>query len=106
MKWLAAAALLLVAACNKDTEKCEKFVDLAFKCDEDLKSSTGDERKTARLMMGGMCEEAYKNNTSSVKGEARKLVSEMYQEMRKRADCASKANSCSEYAVCAPEDEY
>jgi hypothetical protein len=102
MKWL--AAVLLVAACNKDHDKCEKFVDLAFQCKDELKATKGDERKTAQLMMGGMCEEAYRNNTSSVKGEARKLVTEMYEEMRKRADCAANANSCSEYNVCAPDD--
>jgi hypothetical protein len=94
------AALLLVAACNKDSATCEKYVDLAFQCDADLKSTAGDERKTARLVMGGMCEEAYRDNTSSVKGDARKMVTEMYQEMRKRADCAAKANSCREYDAC------
>jgi hypothetical protein len=101
MKWL--AALVLFAACNKDSAKCEKYVDLAFQCDDDLKATPGDERKTARLVMGGMCEEAYRDNTSSVKGEARKMVTQMYQEMRKRADCAAKASSCSDYDACAPD---
>lgn len=102
MKWLT-ALLLIAAACHKDSAKCEKYVDLAFKCDADLKATTGDERKASRLMMGGMCEEAYRNDTSSVKGEARQLVTEMYQTMRKRADCAAKANSCSEYDACKPD---
>jgi hypothetical protein len=39
-----------------------------------------------------------------VKGEARKMVTQMYQEMRKRADCAAKANSCSEYDECTPDE--
>lgn len=98
MKWL--AALLLVAACNKDAATCEKYVDRAFQCDDALQSTAGDERKTARVVMSGMCEEAYRDNTSNVKGEARKMVTQLYEEMRLRADCAAKANSCREYDAC------
>ena len=99
---LFAFAMFLAAGsgCAKDGGKCEKFVDLAFKCDEDLKSSSAEEKKTAKLMMGSMCEEAYKNDTSSVSGETKKMVSEMYTEMRKRADCTSKSNTCEQYSTC------
>lgn len=96
-------ALLMTAACGKEHAQCEKFVDLAFKCDDDLKSSTADDKKTAKLMMGSMCEEAFKNDTGSVPSESRKMVSEMYTELRKRADCVSKAKTCDQYAVCAPD---
>ena len=92
-----------LAACNKDSAKCEKFVDMAFKCDADMKSSSAEEKKTAKLMMGSMCEEAFRNDTSSVEGESKKMVTEMYQEIRKRAECASKANTCEAYEACAPD---
>jgi hypothetical protein len=94
--------VLTVAACGKDYPQCEKFVDLAFECDDDLSSAPADEKKTARLMMGSMCEEAFENDTSRVSGETRQMVTEMYGELRRRADCARKANTCAEYEVCAP----
>lgn len=88
------------AACKKDYPQCEQFVELAVKCDEDMKSAPANERKTARLMMGGMCEEAFKNDTSSVSGDTKKMVTEMYAEIRERAECSAKANSCEQYAKC------
>jgi hypothetical protein len=100
---LFALAVLTATACGKDHPQCEKFVDLAFKCDDDLESSPADEKKTARLMMGSMCEEAFKNDTSSVSGESKKMVTEMYQELRKRADCAAKASTCDQYEACSPD---
>lgn len=104
MTLLKTAALLLLvssaAACKKDYPQCDKFVDLAIKCDEDMKSGPASEVKTARVMMGAMCEEAFKNDTSSVDGEAKKMVTEMYAELRERADCTSKANTCEQYNKC------
>lgn len=89
-----------LTACKKDYPQCEQFVDLAMKCDDDMKSSPSDERKQARVLMAGMCEEAFRNDTSSVSGEAKQLVTEMYAELRERADCAMKENSCSQYDKC------
>jgi hypothetical protein len=89
-----------LAACKKDSGKCEKLVDMAFKCDEDLKSASAEEKKTTKLMMGAMCEEAFRNDTSSVSGESKKLVTEMYEGIRKRAECASKATTCEQYEAC------
>ena len=102
MKTLAALAFALVLAtgCKKDYPQCEQFVDLAMKCDDDLKTSPAEERKMAKVMLGGMCEEAFKNDTSSVEGETKQMVTEMYSELRTRANCASKANTCDQYASC------
>ena len=93
-------AVLSLAACKKDYPQCDHFVDMAVKCDADIKTAPSGEQKTARLMMGGMCEEAFKNDTSSVNGEAKQLVSDMYAELRERADCTSKANTCEQYSKC------
>lgn len=98
---VALAAPLLVA-CNKDSAKCEKFVDMAFKCDEDMKSSSAEEKKTTKLVLGSMCEEAFRNDTSSVTGESKKMVTEMYEELRERAACVNKATTCEQYEACAP----
>jgi hypothetical protein len=95
---------LSAAACKKDYPQCEQFVDLAMKCDDDMKSAPASERKTARVMMGGMCEEAFKNNTSNVSGQAKQLVTEMYAELRHRADCTAKANTCEQYSKCTDTD--
>lgn len=97
---LIAALVLPLAACKKDYPQCEKFVDLAIKCDVDMKSAPAGEQKTARVMMGGMCEEAFKNDTSSVSGEAKQMVTEMYAELRERADCTKDVNSCEQYSKC------
>jgi hypothetical protein len=75
-------------------------VDLAMKCDDDLKTAPDSERKTAKFMLGGMCEEAFKNDTSSVEGETKQMVTEMYSEIRTRANCVAKSNTCSQYAAC------
>jgi len=96
-------ALLATAACRKEPPQCEKFVELAFKCDSDLRTAPTDEKRAARTMMDGMCKEAFRNDTSSVSGETKQMVSEVYAEMRKRANCASKATSCDQYEVCAPD---
>ena len=71
-----------------------------MKCDDDLKSAPSDERKMAKMMLGGMCEEAFKNDTSNVEGETKKMVTEMYAEIRTRANCVAKANTCSQYDTC------
>ena len=78
----------------------ETYVDLAMKFDGDLKSAPASEQKTAKMMLGGMCEEAFKNDTSSVEGETKQMVTEMYSELRTRANCVAKANTCDQYAKC------
>lgn len=93
-----------LAACKKDHPQCEKFVELAIKCDADMKTAPSGEQKQARVMMEGMCEEAFRNDTSSVSGEARQLVTEMYAELRERADCTASANSCAQYDKCTEND--
>lgn len=93
-------ASLAVTGCKKDVPQCTTYVDLAMKCDDDLKSAPTDERKTAKVMLGGMCEEAFKNDTSSVEGEAKQMVTEVYSEIRTRANCVAKANTCDQYAKC------
>jgi hypothetical protein len=94
------AVALAGAGCKKDYPQCETYVDLAMKCDGDLKSAPSSERKTAKLMLGGMCEEAFKNDASSVEGETKKMVTEMYSEIRTRANCVAKATTCDQYAKC------
>lgn len=89
-----------LAACNKDGAKCEKLVDMSFKCDEDMRSASAEEKKTSKLMMGALCEEAFRNDTSNVSGESKKLVTEMYESIRKRAECAGKATTCEQYEAC------
>ena len=89
-----------LAACKKDYPQCDRFVDLALECDDDMKTAADGEQKQARLMMGGMCEEAFRNDTSSVSGQARQLVTEMYAELRERADCTAGANTCDQYSKC------
>lgn len=103
MRLAIALALALTAGCKKDHPQCDRFVDLAFRCDSDLKTASSDEKHAARVMMDGMCEEAFKNDTSSVSGETKEMVAEVYAEMRKRANCASKAATCDQYEVCAPD---
>jgi hypothetical protein len=93
-------ASLAPAGCKKDYPQCETYVDLAMKCDSDLKSAPADERKTAKPMLGGMCEEAFKNDTSSVEGETKQMVSEMYSTLRTRASCVAKATTCEQYEKC------
>jgi hypothetical protein len=93
-------ATLALAGCKKDYPQCESYVDLAMQCDGDLKTAAAGEKKTARLMLAGMCEEAFKNDTSSVEGETRQMVTEMYSEIRTRANCTAKANTCDQYATC------
>jgi hypothetical protein len=99
---LAALALALApaAGCAKDYPQCETYVDLAMKCDADLKAAPSGEQKTAKMMLGGMCEEAFKNDTSRVKGETKQMVTEMYSEIRTRANCVAKANTCDQYTAC------
>jgi hypothetical protein len=94
------ATLALGAGCKKDHPQCTTYVDLAMKCDGDLKSAPSEEKKTAKLMLGGMCEEAFKNDTSSVEGETKQMVTEMYSEIRTRANCVAKANTCAQYEDC------
>ncbi len=89
-----------LTACKKDYPQCDRFVDLALKCDDEMKSAPGGEQKQARVMMGGMCEEAFRNDTSSVSGDAKQLVTEMYAELRERADCTAGANTCDQYSKC------
>ena len=91
---------LALAGCKKDYPQCETYVDLAMECDGDLKSAPASEQKTAKMMLGGMCEEAFKNDTSSVEGETKQMVTEMYSELRTRANCVAKANTCDQYAKC------
>ncbi len=93
-------ATLALGGCKKDYPQCETYVDLAMKCDDDLKTAPSNERKTAKLMLGGMCEEAFKNDTSSVEGETKQMVTEMYSEIRTRANCVAKSNTCDQYASC------
>lgn len=93
-------ASLALGGCKKDYPQCETYVELAMKCDGDLKSAPSQERNTAKLMLGGMCEEAFKNDTSSVEGETKKMVTEMYSQLRTRATCAAKANTCEGYEKC------
>ncbi|HEY5944822.1 MAG TPA: hypothetical protein VIV40_04995 [Kofleriaceae bacterium] len=94
------ATVAFAAGCKKDYPQCETYVDLAMKCDHDLDSAPAAEKKTAKLMLGGMCEEAFKNDTSSVKGDTKQMVTEMYSEIRTRANCVAKANTCDQYAKC------
>jgi hypothetical protein len=89
-----------LAGCKKDHPQCVTYVDLAMKCDDDLKSAPADEKKMAKMMLGGMCEEAFKNDTSKVQGETKQMVSEMYSEIRSRANCVAKANTCDQYETC------
>jgi hypothetical protein len=97
-------ALVALAACKKDYPQCDRFVDLTMKCDAEMKSAPGSEQQTARAMMDGMCEEAFRNDTSNVSGQARQVVTEMYAELRERADCTTKANSCEQYSRCTDQD--
>ena len=94
------ATLALGTGCKKDYPQCETYVDLTMKCDGDLKSAPASEKKTAKMMLGGMCEEAFKNDTSSVEGETKQMVTEMYTEIRTRANCVAKAKTCDHYAAC------
>lgn len=94
------STLALAAGCKKDVPQCATYVDLAMQCDENLKSAPAEERKTAKLMLGGMCEEAFRNDTSSVSGETKQLVTEMYSEIRTRANCVAQANTCAQYEKC------
>ena len=91
---------LALSGCKKDYPQCETYVDLAMKCDGDLKAAPSKEQQTAKLMLGGMCEEAFKNDTSSVEGETKQMVTEMYTEIRSRANCVAKANTCAQYDEC------
>jgi hypothetical protein len=97
---LLSCLLFAAAGCKKDYPQCETYVDLALKCDDDLKSMSSSDKKTATLMLGGMCEEAFKNDVSKVEGETKQMVKEMYAELRDRATCAAKANTCDGYAKC------
>jgi hypothetical protein len=94
------ALLSLAAACKKEYPQCDHFVDLTMTCDSDMKSAPSSEKKTVRMMMGGMCEEAFKNDTSNVSGQSKQLVTEMYAELRERADCTEKATTCEQYDRC------
>jgi hypothetical protein len=87
-----------VAACKKDYPQCERFVDLAVRCD--LPAAPSGEQTETRMVMSGMCEEAFRNDTSGVSGEAKELVTEMYAELRDRADCSTSATTCEQYAKC------
>lgn len=91
---------LALAGCKKDYPQCETYVDLAMKCDGDLKASPANEKDTAKLVLGGMCEEAFKNDTSSVEGDTKQMVTEMYASIRTKASCAAKATSCEQYEKC------
>lgn len=91
---------LALAGCKKDYPQCGKYVDMAMKCDADLKNAKPDERDVTKMMLGGMCEEAFKNDTSKVDGDARQMVTEMYAELRTRASCVEKANTCAAYDAC------
>ena len=93
-------ASLALGGCKKDYPQCSTYVDLAMKCDDDLKSAPASDRRTAKMMLGGMCEEAFKDDVSSVEGETKQMVTEMYTEIRSRANCVAKANSCDQYDKC------
>ena len=94
------ATLALGGGCKKDYPQCSTYVDLAMKCDDDLKSAPSNEKQTAKMMLGGMCEEAFKNDVSSVEGETKQMVTEMYSEIRSRANCVAKSNTCAQYETC------
>jgi hypothetical protein len=103
MRTLLSALLLSTLAlggCKKDYPQCETYVDLAMKCDGDLKAAPSDEKNTAKMMLGGMCEEAFKNDVSSVEGETKQMVTEMYSEIRSRANCVAKGKTCDQYDDC------
>jgi hypothetical protein len=87
-----------LAACKKEYPQCDRFVDLAVRCD--LRAAPEGEQKETRMVMSGMCEEAFRNDTSSVSDEAKQLVTEMYAELRERADCSTSATTCEQYAKC------
>lgn len=89
-----------LAACKKDYPQCDRFVDLAMKCDGDMKAAPSGEQDTTRAMMASMCHEAFRNDTSSVSGEARELVTEIYAELRERADCTASASTCEQFSKC------
>jgi hypothetical protein len=93
-------ATLALGGCKKDYPQCATYVDLAMKCDGDLKSAPAAEKKTATMMLAGMCEEAFRNDVSSVEGETKQMVTEMYTELRSRANCVAKANTCAQYETC------
>ena len=97
---LVSSLLFCALGCKKDYPQCENYVDLALKCDDDLKAMSSSDKKTATLMLGSMCEEAFKNDTSKVKGETKQMVKEMYAELRERATCAASANTCDGYTKC------
>lgn len=92
--------LLALAGCKKDHPQCKTYVDLAMKCDGDLKTSPANERDAAKLVLGGMCEEAFTNDTSNVEGETKQMVTEMYASIRTKASCAAKATTCEQYEKC------
>ena len=87
-----------LAACKKDYPQCERFVDLAVRCD--LTAAPEGEQQETRMVMSGMCEEAFRNDTRSVSDDAKQLVTEMYAELRERADCSTSATTCEQYAKC------
>lgn len=93
-------SLALAGGCKKDYPQCGKYVDMAMKCDADIKNAKADERDMTKMMLGGMCEEAFKNDTSKVDGETRQMVTEMYAELRTRANCVEKADTCAAYDAC------
>jgi hypothetical protein len=103
MRLRTVALVLALAACKREHPQCDKFVDLAMQCDRDILAASGDERKTARVVMDGMCEEAFKNDTGRVSAETKEMITEVYAQMRKQANCAAEATTCDQYAVCAPD---
>lgn len=92
--------LAALSACKQDYPQCDRFVDFAVRCDDDMKAAPEGEQRQARMLIEGMCAEAFKNDTSGVNGSARELVTEMYAELRERADCSATANTCEQYAKC------
>ncbi len=87
-----------LAACKKDYPQCDRFVDLAVRCD--MNAAPAGEQNETRMVMSGMCEEAFRNDTRAVSGDAKQLVTEMYAELRERADCSTSATTCEQYAKC------
>ena len=100
---LLALASLAATGCKSKTAKtCDKYVDIAMRCDKDklTEGMTDEETSQARGILYGICTEAFHGDTEGAKGEAKQMVLEMYDHITKAAECEAQATTCEERQRC------
>lgn len=104
--WMLVVGLaLVVPACSKGGETCEKFVERSLQCDGDFKAMSSSEKTQSKAMLAGMCQAAFNDETAGAEGDTKKMMLEMYGTVRKKAKCVAEAKDCAAAEACDKLDD-